>query len=138
MSYVISGALQTAIFDALINDATLSTLIGSNIFDALPTGALPETYVSLGRERVQDASDKLVNGTLHQLEISVITTQPGFSGAKDVATAISDRLHDADLTLSRGSLIFLRFERAVARRIEGNSGREIVLRFRARVEDAVQ
>jgi hypothetical protein len=70
------------------------------------------------------------------LEISVITSLPGFSGAKKVAAAVSDILHGADLTLARGRLVFLRFERAEARRIDSNSTREILLRFRARVDDA--
>lgn len=135
MSYAMAGALQAAVYDALTNDTALNGLVGSDIYDAVPTGILPETYISLGRETVRDASDQSGHGADHRLEISVITTQPGFSGAKQIAAAISDVLSDADLTLSRGRLIFLRFERAEARRIDANSGREIVLRFRARVDD---
>lgn len=135
MSYAISGALQAAIYDALINDATLGGLIGTDVYDAVPTGTPPETYVSLGREQARDASDQTGDGALHTVEISVITTQPGFAGAKAIAAAISDTLQDADLALSRGRLVFLRFQRAEARRIDSNAGREIRLRFRARVED---
>lgn len=135
MSYAMAGALQAAIFDALVSDATLNALVGADIYDALPSGNVPETYVSLGRERVQDASDKTSSGALHRIDISVITTQPGFATAKSIAGTISDRLHGSDLTLSRGRLVFLRFDRAEARRIEANAGREILLRFRARVED---
>ena len=135
MSYAMSGALQAALYTALTGNAALTGLVGSDIYDAVPTGTLPETYVSLGREQVQDASDQSKSGALHRLEISVITTQPGFARAKQVAAAISDALHGADLPLSRGRLIFLRFERAQARRIESSSAREILLRFRARVDD---
>ncbi|MBW4708536.1 DUF3168 domain-containing protein [Roseobacter sp. YSTF-M11] len=135
MSYAMSGALQAAIYDVLTTDLTLTGLIGGDIYDAVPTGTMPETYVSLGREQVKDASDQTGDGALHIIDISVITTQPGFAGAKDVAAAISDVLHDADLVLSRGRLVYLRFSRADARRIDKNAGREIRLRFRARVED---
>ncbi|WP_227267846.1 DUF3168 domain-containing protein [Roseobacter weihaiensis] len=135
MSYAMSGALQAAIYGALGADGTLAALVGADIYDAVPTGNMPETYVSLGRERVSDASDQTGNGALHRLEISVFTTQPGFAGAKAVAAAISDVLHDAELTLSRGRLVFLHFERAEARRIDASAAREIVLRFRARVDD---
>ncbi len=135
MSYSMSGALQAALYTALIEDTDLMGLVGSDIYDAVPTGTLPETYVSLGREQVRDASDQSGNGALHRLEISVITTQPGFARAKQVAAAVSDTLHGADLSLSRGRLVFLRFERAQARRIEASSAREILLRFRARVDD---
>ena len=56
--------------------------------------------------------------------------------AKAVAAAISDTLVDADLTLSRGRLVGLWFERATARRSgTAGSARRIDLRFRARVED---
>ncbi len=135
MSYAVSGSLQAAIYDALISDTNLNSLVGGAVYDALPTGVLPATYVSLGVERVRDASDQTGHGALHTLQIAVVTSQPGFASAKTVAAAISDVLHDADLTLSRGRLIYLRFERADARRIDSRSAREIQLRFRARVED---
>ena len=53
----------------------------------------------------------------------------------DVATAISDVLVDADLTLSRGSLVGLYFVSAKARRVQDSDVRRIDLKFRARVED---
>ena len=135
MSYAVSSALQTAIYDALVADAALADLVGSAIHDALPTGDVPETYVSLGDERVRDASDQTGDGAVHQLDIFVRTSLPGFAKAKQVAAAVSDALQDAELSLSRGRLVFLRFERAEARRIGTNATREIRLRFRARVED---
>ena len=135
MSYAMSGPLQAAIYDALVTDATLTSFVGGDVYDAVPTGTLPETYVSIGRERVSDASDKTGGGALHRLDILVITTQPGFARAKEIAGAVSDVLHNADLTLTRGRLVFLRFERAQARRIDASAGREIALRFSARVED---
>ena len=53
----------------------------------------------------------------------------------DAAGAVSDALHEADLTLLRGRLVSLRFERARAYQIENSTGRRIDLTFRARVED---
>lgn len=135
MSYAMSGALQAAIYEALLDDSTLGGLIGRHVYDAVPTGNLPETYVSLGAEQVRDASDQTGDGALHTVEISIFTAQSGFAGAKAVAAAISDALHDADLTLSRGRLVFLKFQRAEARRIDANANRAIRMRFRARVDD---
>lgn len=135
MSYAMSGALQAAIYGALTADPVLSALVGADIYDAVPTGTVPETYVSLGRESARDASDQTGAGAVHTIEISVITTQPGFAGAKKIAGAVSDVLHDADLTLERGRLIFLQFTQARAQRIDAAAGREIRLRFRARVSD---
>ncbi|MEP2920997.1 MAG: DUF3168 domain-containing protein [Sulfitobacter sp.] len=135
MTYAISGALQTAVFEALSADALLSGLVGTAIYDAVPVGSLPQLYIRLGSETVRDASDISGDGAEHVLTVSVITTNPGFSGAKAVAAAVSDALHNAPLTLSRGRLVSLRFDRAAAQRIDGATGRQIDLRFRARVQD---
>jgi hypothetical protein len=135
MSFALSGPLQMAVFAALSNDAALTALVGSDIYDAVPSGSLPPMYVRLGSETAIDASDVSGAGAVHRFTVSVITTNPGFAGAKAVAGAVSDALHDADLALSRGRLVSLQFDRATARRIDTASARQIDLRFRARVQD---
>ncbi|MEH6646195.1 DUF3168 domain-containing protein [Sulfitobacter sp.] len=135
MSYAVSGALQAAVFAALSQDAALSALVGTGIYDAVPAGSVPDIYVRLGSETVREASDGSGAGAVHFLTVSVITTSPGFATAKAAATAVSDALQDVELELSRGRLISLRFERATARRIDAASARQIDLRFRARVQD---
>lgn len=135
MSFAFSGPLQAAVYAALSGDAALSALIGTEIYDAVPSGAVPAMYVRLGSETVSDASDVSGAGAVHRFNVSVITTDPGFSGAKAVSGAVSDVLHDAALTLSRGQLISMRFERAVVRRTDSEATRQIDMRFRARVSD---
>lgn len=135
MSYAISSALQTAVYQELIGDATLVGLVGTAIYDAIPSGVLPATYVALGSEFVRDRSDKTAYGAEHFFTVSVVTDTSGFQAAKDVAAAISDALVDADLTLSRGYLIGLRFDQGTAKREGTGTVRRIDLRFRARVED---
>ncbi len=135
MSYANSGALQQAVFDRLSADAALAAEVGTAIYDAVPTGVLPDIYVRLGSESVRDASDGSGGGAEHFLTVSVITSNPGFASAKAVAGAVSDALQDADMVLSRGRLISFRFDRATAQRIEASSARQIDLRFRARVQD---
>ncbi|MBM1309791.1 DUF3168 domain-containing protein [Sulfitobacter mediterraneus] len=135
MSFALSGPLQAAIYDALRGDPVLTVLVGDAVYDAVPSGALPELYVRLGSEMVEDASDCSGAGAVHVVTISVITTRPGFADAKAAAGAVSDALHDADLALSRGRLVSLWFEKAKAHRIDAVSARQIDMRFRARVED---
>ena len=135
MSFGMSGPLQKAIYDALSADTALGLIVGSAIYDAVPTGTLPSIYVRLGSEEVKDASDFSGAGAVHRFTVSVITSAPGFAQAKEVAGAISDVLHDGQLTLSRGRLVSLRFERARASRIEAAATRQIDLRFVARVQD---
>jgi hypothetical protein len=136
MSYAMSSALQSAVYQHLLADTGVAALVGAAVYDALPGGNVPDVYVSLGPETVTDASDKTGYGAQHQFTISVITENAGFGAAKAVAGAVNDALLDADLTLTRGRLVALRFERATARRT-GKAGRtrQIDLRFRARVED---
>jgi hypothetical protein len=136
MSYSVSAALQAAVYQALIGDASLAGLVGTAIYDAIPTGTLPVTYVTLGPEIVRDRSDKSGYGAEHKFTISVVTETAGFGAAKAVAAAVSDVLNDADLSLSRGRLVALRFNRATAKRIGLGATRQIDLRFSARVEDA--
>lgn len=135
MSYAMSAALQGAVFQQLTTDAALSGLVGGHVFDAVPSGEVPETYVSLGPELVRDRSDKTNAGAEHEFTITVYTTEAGFSGAKEVAAAICDALVDAPLSLSRGHLVALNFFKAQAVRDRKGSGRRIDIKFRARVED---
>ncbi|WP_073249865.1 DUF3168 domain-containing protein [Shimia gijangensis] len=137
MSYAVSKALQVAIYQRLQGDAGVTSLIGAAIFDEVPAGVLPETYVSLGAETVLDRSDKSGSGAEHRLTISILSEAAGFADAKAVAVAISDALEGADLTLTRGRLVYLKFDRATARREGTANTRRIDLRFRARVEDNI-
>lgn len=135
MSFAMSEPLQRAVYEALRADAALAGFVGSAIYDAVPVGNLPDIYVRLGSEEVTDASDCSSAGAVHRLSVSVITTNPGFARAKEAAAAISDVLHGGDLTLSRGRLVFMRFEKARAARFESAATRQIDLRFVARVQD---
>ncbi|MEY8098437.1 DUF3168 domain-containing protein [Falsihalocynthiibacter sp. S25ZX9] len=135
MSYGVSAALQAAIYQRLTSSSALVSLVGDAVYDNPPSGTLPGTYVSLGPEDVRDRSDGQGHGALHTFTISVVTDAAGFQTAKTIAAVISDRLVDADLRLSRGKLIYLNFERAIARRVGNSETRRIDLRFRARVED---
>jgi hypothetical protein len=137
MSYAISAALQAAIYQRLAGDAGVARLVGTAIFDALPAGDPPATYVVLGAEDVRDRSDVTGRGALHRFTVSVITETAGFAAAKAVAGAVSDALTGAEMALARGRLVGLWFERASARR-DGKSGRmrRIDLRFAARVDES--
>lgn len=134
MSYAISAALQAAVYRALQGDAVLAGLVGNAVYDAMPAGRMAGTYVSLGPEETRDASDKTGDGAIHDFVVSVITDKAGFQLAKEAGAAISDVLVDADLTLSRGTLVGLWFLKARAQRVDKGATRRIDLTFRARVE----
>ena len=136
MSYGVSAALQEAIYQHLSADAGVVAEVGTNVFDALPSGTLPSLYVILGPEVVKDQSDKTGAGALHEIVVSVVTDVAGFSQAKTTAAAVSDALVDVDLTLSRGTLIGMQFYKATAARVGTGDIRQINMTFRARVADA--
>ncbi len=135
MSYGVAAALQAAVFQTLSANSALATLVGGDIYDHVPAGQVPSLYVSLGTETVLDRSDREDDGAEHRFVISVLSDATGFAKAKAAAVAVSDALSDADVTLSRGRLVFLKFDRAVAKRDTRKNLRRIDLRFRARVED---
>lgn len=134
MSYAVAAALQAAVYQRLMADPVLHGLVGSAVYDAVPPGTVTGTYVSLGPEDAQDASDKTGDGARHDFVVSVVTDAAGFQAAKEVAAAISDALVDAPLMLTRGALVGLWFLSAKARRVKTGEARRIDLTFRARVE----
>ena len=132
MSYASAAALQSAVYTALQGDPTVTALSGGAIYDAIPPGAVPGLYVSLGPETVRHRADKTGDGAMHDFAVRVISDGAGFGAAKDLAVAISDALDAAALSLARGRLVSLQFRRASARR--AGSAREIDLWFRARID----
>ncbi|RBW60206.1 DUF3168 domain-containing protein [Ruegeria sp. A3M17] len=136
MSYGVSAALQAAVFQQLSGDTRVNDLSGGAIYDAVPVGAVPQTYVALGPEEVRDASDRSGGGAVHRFTVSVVSEAAGFGAAKTLAGAVCDALDGAMPSLDRGCLVGLWFERASARRAgTGGAVRQIDLKFRARVED---
>ena len=135
MSYAVSTALQKAVYSALGADVALQVEVGGAIYDAMPQGAVPDLFVSLGSEAVKTRSDISGSGSQHDLTVSVVAAGEGFSAAKAVAGMVSDVLNGADLALERGELVFMRFLKASAKRNRGASGRRIDMIFRARVDD---
>ena len=130
MSYGAAVALQAAVSPQL---SAVPALAGVAVHDAVPPGPAG-TFVLVGPEEVLDASDKTGAGAEHRLAVSVISDSAGFLAAKTIAAAISDSLGGASLTLARGRLVSLRFQRASARRIDEGEVRRIDLTFRARIE----
>jgi hypothetical protein len=135
MSYASSSALQAAVYQRLMADSALDALVGSAIYDAVPPGTLPDTYVSLGPEDARDRSDKTGSGAEYDFTVSVVTETAGFQAAKAIAGAITEALVGAELILARGRLVDLWFLRARARRVGAADQRRIDLWFRARVDN---
>ncbi|MBP1805510.1 DUF3168 domain-containing protein [Rubellimicrobium aerolatum] len=135
MTYALSRAVQAALYQRLATDAPLRALVGDAVHDQLPPGLPPSLYVALGPETVRDRSDQTGRGSEHDVTLSVVSDGAGFADAKAAASAVCDALLGADLTLTRGRVVFLRFLRAQASRRDNGDTRRIDLIFRLRVED---
>ncbi len=130
MSYHATAALQTTVFTRLTGWAGLAAI---PVVDAVPTGAVPTTFVLIGPETARDQSDKTGPGAEHEIEISVISTASGFLAAKNAAAQVSLALADPGMTLSTGHLVNVNFVRATAKRLDEGDTRRIDLRFRVRI-----
>lgn len=128
MSYRCAAAVQGAIFARLASEA------GVPVFDAMPPGLVPETYVLIGAEEVRDASDRTGAGADHRVTIGVVSQGTGFLAAKELAARLSVAMEDGSFEMEEGRIVQVRFQRAVARRYDGGSMRRIDLTFRIRVE----
>lgn len=136
MSYAVAAALQEAIYVRISTDETIRDLVGPAIYDAIPPGTPPGTFILVGPEEVIDRSDSTSSGAEHRLQISVISSAAGFHRAKEVAAAISDRmLAEPYPSLARGAVIGLWFQKAAAARMRQGGARRIDLTFRVLVED---
>ena len=134
MTYAMGASLQAAIFARLSGDAAIDAEVHGAIYDAVPEAA-PDLFVAIGPERVTGRSDVSGAGAIHELQINVVTRRNGYSAAKVVAALVSNALDGTTLPLSRGHLVSMRFQRARARRDEGETTRRIDLWFRARLDD---
>ena len=136
MSYAIAAPLQEAVYARLVGDPTVQTLAGDAVYDAVPPGTPPGTFVVVGPEEVQDRSDATGAGAEHRLRISVVSDAAGFHRSKELAGAVSDALLATALpALRRGRVVGLWFQRAEATRVRSSGARRIDLYFRVRVED---
>lgn len=135
MSYATAPALQTALYEMLAGDAELQALLAGAIYDAIPPATPPATYLLIGAEQAVDASDKTGRGAEHRMKFSVVTNATGFLAAKQVAARLCDLLDAGTPPLARGRVVAIWFDRAEARKTEGDQTRRIDLRFRARIED---
>jgi len=129
MSYATAAALQAAIH------ARLTEVLDVPVLDAAPDGTAG-TWVLIGPEDVRDRSDKTGAGAEHRLVLSVVSDAEGFQDAKVVAASLCDAL-GRPMTMTRGRIVALWFDRAVARRLDAGRTRRIDLTFRVRVEDTL-
>ena len=123
------SAVQSFLYSRITNDAAVSALIGSDIFDAAQAGDLPDLSVLIGTEEVLDASDKSAAARVHRAELEVVVRTGGFSQAKDVAEALRAALDGATGAAGLGYITRCQFRRSQALRDTTDGLRRIRMRF---------
>jgi len=140
MTYAISWPLQEGIYSLVCSDPACLSTVGTRVFDAVPLEAdnsTPEdVYMTFGDEDVQDWSSGSTNGAIHTVTVSVHAPRHGYSDAKQAAAAISDAILSGALSLTRGTVINVRFIDGRTIRQEADGIRRIDLRFRITVQDS--
>ncbi|SOE17469.1 uncharacterized protein DUF3168 [Hoeflea halophila] len=129
-----ANALQSAVVERLSISPDVLAITGpGRIFDRQITRAEPP-YLVIGVMTMADYSTGDGDGTVHRFEIEAWTRQNGRRQAVELADAVRDALHDAELTLDGAVLINLRHERTVSRRAPKTALHVARLRFRAVTE----
>ena len=136
MSLAFSAGLQARVYERLVGDAGLASLVGGAIYDAplVPATETAPDFVTLGEETVRANDTKTSVGAIHDFTVTVHSERDGFDAAKRIAAAVCACLVDAPLALEAGRLVALRFLRAGAERGPAPEKRKVTLRFRAVVD----
>ncbi|MCB1436703.1 MAG: DUF3168 domain-containing protein [Rhodobiaceae bacterium] len=129
-----SWNLQKGIYDALINNAQLESLIGAgHVYDHVPHNArFP--YLTLGQSAVRDWSTGTEDGREHLLTLHVWSRAGGTRETLDIIAAVNEVLKDVPIELPGHVLVNLRFEYADARRDPDGETVHGILRYRAVTE----
>lgn len=133
MGVGILAELQGAVFQRLQADAGVQAELGGAIYDALPVGTLPDTYLVLGPEEARLRGD--VSGAVarQDLVLRVVSTASGFAAAKAAAVAAAGALAGVELPLSGGQSASLSLRALVARRSADGAERRVDVTVRALV-----
>ena len=123
-------ALQTTIYSTLSSDNTLTSTLGSGVYDEVVEGAT-YPFVSLGEETAIDYGTKNENGGETTINIHIWSQYKGAKETKQIMDRIHDLLHDSNLTVTGFNLVNLRFEYSDILRDPDGVTRHGVMRFRA-------
>ena len=106
--------LQTAVYNALVGDATLQTALGASgqdkkVYDTVPQNS-QYPYVVIGDETALDWSTKSFNGGNTTMTMHVFTRGRGRAQCKAIIGHLHRILNLSNLSLTSNLLVLIRFE----------------------------
>lgn len=99
--------LQGAIVTRLKAVPAVTALIGTRIYDSVPSNAA-FPYVSFGSEQILEDDAECITGFEVFMQLDAWSRSVGFPEAKRIAEAVRDALHDFDLPLTDNALVSFR------------------------------
>ncbi len=126
--------LQQAVFDALVADPDLVTLLGGTfVYDAVPPNT-DAPYVHLSDVTARDWSTATEAGTEVAFTVTAWSREAGRREALAIADRVQAALHDSPLTLAAHNLVNLRHLATETASTLIRGGRRARARFRAVLE----
>lgn len=131
--------LQVAIVSALRADMAVTALVGNRVYDRVPMEAGKITaefpYISFGPTQDVPEGFDCIDASELFIQIDAWSRDPGFAEGRKIAKAIKDGLHEQSLTLADNALVYFEFEGRRDIRAPDGLTTQIVMTFRAGVEN---
>ena len=128
-------AIQTAVYDLLTGDATLTTTLGAGVYDEVPeTAKLP--YVVIGEAYETPDLTHNQKGRRTTITLHVWSEQDGFTEAADIADRVITLLDHTALAVSGWSHVVTRFDFSQMLRDPDPNLRHVPVRFVVVTEEA--
>lgn len=129
-----SAELQASIFNVLTTDPSIvAKLGGPKVFDDAPE-RVNFPYLTLGRTTVVDWSTGTEDGVEHILTLHVWGKGGGKAETFAIMDEVTNKLHDAPLSVTGHRLVNLQLQFAEVRREPDSPNFHGILRFRAVTE----
>lgn len=137
MSGDASWALQKALYETLVGDLALQSLLGTpaRIFDDVPEETI-FPYLTIGEVRSRDWRG-VEGGIEHDLRFHAWSRYAGRQEIKKIMSGVYDVLHDGKLNLTGQRLVNLRYVFGDIWRRPDNETYQGVMRYRAMTQPLV-
>lgn len=143
-----SHDIQMAIFDALDNNAALTSLLASHnraprsaIYGRMPqpddsgdNSLFP--IITMGEDSVQVWATDTATGADAQVELHIWSRYPGWKEAKEVSGAVFDALHRKDITVPNHELLGIEWQDDEMIRDSDGLTMHLVTTYRVLIDEA--
>lgn len=137
MTLSASWDLQKSVFNYLVNDTTLTGMLGGQaVYDDVPQRA-SYPYITFGQTSMRDWSTGTEDGKEHLVTLHVWSKGGGKKETSEIIDVLCEKLHDNSLQLTDHHLVNLRCEFSEARRTVDGEKIHGIVRYRAVTEPVI-